>query len=65
MDPKIGSRWNSGEEFVFVVDAVEKVDGKDWIFYHNEIQDPQQKQESYSCYREAFTDRFREIKNGD
>ena len=54
---RIGSVWESGNR-KFKIKDVTIVDDKTWIYYNNVLT----KQE-YSCLKEAFLQRFREIIN--
>ena len=63
MHIKQGSRWYGNDGSVFVVDRTETRDGKDWIFYYLETEDPQEEKTTYSCHVEAFTHRFWEHTN--
>jgi hypothetical protein len=65
MQIKTGSRWSTVDGQIFVVDRTESRDGKDWVFYHPAFQDPAEETRQFSCYQEAFTDRFWEYTNGD
>lgn len=53
--PKIKSKWTDGKGTEFRVTKVESVDHKLWIHYINADTN-----NSYSCYMEAFTNRFTE-----
>ena len=63
MDIKQGSRWYTSDGISFIVDYTEHINGKDWIFYHLANKDPHEEEYKYSCYREAFTQRFWEYTN--
>jgi hypothetical protein len=55
--PKQGSRWSgsNGEKF-HVLNTIE-LDGKTWVHYVNEKENPLE----YSCYVESFLRRFTEL----
>jgi len=57
--PTIGSKWSSIDGKLFLVDNVEKIGKHTWVYYTNK--DSNQK---YSCYVNAFLQRFSEIING-
>jgi hypothetical protein len=54
---KTNSLWAGGERH-FKINDIKIVDDKTWIYYNNVLT----KQE-YSCLKEAFLQRFREITN--
>lgn len=54
---RIGSKWD-GNNNIFEIKNVTFIDGQTWIFYNN-VSTGQQ----YSCLKEAFLQRFREIIN--
>lgn len=63
MNIKQGSKWHNNEGKSFIVERTETRDGKDWVFYRSATKDPEEEECRYSCYTEAFTQRFREIIN--
>ena len=54
---KIGSVWEGGEK-EFKIQDIKVVDEETWIFYNNVLTG-----QEYSCLKEAFLKRFREIVN--
>lgn len=51
---KTNSVWTSSDMNIFIVSKIQKKAGKTWIFYHS----LQNKNKKYSCYEEAFIQRF-------
>lgn len=54
---KIGSTWEGGDK-TFKIKDVTTVDNQTWIFYNNVLTG-----QNYSCLKEAFLQRFKEIIN--
>lgn len=54
---KIGSIWEGGDKR-FEIKDVTIVDNQIWIFYNNVFTG-----QNYSCLKEAFLQRFREVIN--
>ncbi len=52
---QIGSIWNSIEFQEFEVIDLKTIDNKEWVFYKNK-----KTEKEYSCYQEAFLNRFYE-----
>ena len=54
---KVNSLWAGGERY-FKINDIKIVDDKTWIYYNNVLT-----RQEYSCLKEAFLQRFREITN--
>jgi len=54
---KVGSLWE-GSERHFKINDIKIVDDNTWIYYNNVLT-----RQEYSCLKEAFLQRFREVTN--
>jgi hypothetical protein len=61
MTIKIGSKWTSYDNKVFVVMSIVEADLHTWIHYRTEKPSVSGTPQEYSCYQESFLSRFRAL----